>query len=208
VIRDAYAQHFMSSGDESGLVSEDFDGKRFDKTLFHFLINKLGKEEDAFAADNCVTLFASHPEETKYVCRYLERVGRVAAFDSELVAFLTSEDAIYPYQIYQLIEWRLSDSVTPLAELTAFVRRLAFDGARPSYLRAVCRQFLGEFGSRSDLARLESEYAQVRGGLEQCEVLCSLRRMETSRRNAFIGRYADDGWLHNRAVAIIRGGGM
>jgi hypothetical protein len=206
VIRDAYAQYFMSSNPDTGFAIEDSSGNRFDKTLFHFLINKLAKDGDAFASQHCITLFASHPEETKYICRYLAHVGTVSAFDSELVRFLTSDYAIYPYQIYQILEWRMSDPAAPNAGLTAFVRRLAFDGAQPSYLRAVCRHFLGEYGSRSDLERLESEYAHVRGELEQCEVLCSLRRMEASRRNAFIGRCAEDGRLHKRAVAIVRHG--
>src|ERR1700746_3635914 len=43
-------------------------------TLFRFLLNRLGKQRDSFAAEHCVTLLEPYPEQTSTVLRYLRSV--------------------------------------------------------------------------------------------------------------------------------------
>jgi len=47
----------------------------------------------------------------------------------------------------------------------------------------------------ADLERLEDEFEQSRDQLEKAQITCCLRRMETSRRKAFVGRARGDGDL-------------
>jgi len=203
VIREAYESFFLPTLDELP-GSEDEPPRPFDKTLFHFLLNRLGRAQDDYAADHCLTLLRTHPEETKEICRYLARVGRISSSDTEVLGFLCSPDALYPYQVYQLIEWRLQDPYAPAAEFLAFVRHLAFDGSQPTYVRTVARKFLADFGTSSDLERLQHSYSDARGDWDQCEILWSLKKMERRRRNTFLGRFQNDSPLHERVVALVR----
>jgi hypothetical protein len=180
------------------------DNPKFDKTLFHFLLGRMGKAQIEFASQHCLTLLGTHPEETRAICGYLERIGRISASDDAIVTFLESPDAIYPYQIYQIIEWRLKDHNPPADGFLRIVRDMAFDDSQPYYLRSVCRKFLGEFGTSADVERLEHLYSNARDELEQCELLCCLMRMEKRRRNSFLGRYEQDSPLHRRTVAFIK----
>jgi len=208
VLREAYATYFLPLSSDpftSDAADEDTEvSQAFDKTLFHFLLVRMGKAGDGFASDHCLTLLGKHPEETRAICAYLERIERIGASDDAIVGFLESPDAIYPYQICQLVEWRLKDSALPTEEFLRIIRQAAFDDSRPYYLRSVCRKFLGEFGTSADVERLEHLYSNARDELEQCEILCSLKRMEKRRRNTFLGRYEMDSPLHQRAVAFVK----
>jgi hypothetical protein len=201
VIREAFEQHFVNAGDTGFPIEGE---PHFDKTLFHFLLNRLGKAKDESAIPYCVSLLSARPEETEAVLRYLERIGSVATQDAVMAEFLGSRDAIYPYQKYQIIEWRLRDDSASAEPLLSSVRLLAADGSQPAYLRSVCRAFIGRFGTASDLEQLQHSYADARGTLEQCEIICCLSRMERRRRNTFFARVEDDGDGHKRAVAIAK----
>ena len=111
----------------------------FNKTLFHFLLNRLGAQADPFAVDYCLQQFAAHQQETQGLLDYIRQVGAVEKAFPALERFLDSPDCIYDYQTYQIYRWLYSLDVLPNAGLVAIARRLTFDNARPSYLRAVCR---------------------------------------------------------------------
>ena len=196
LIREAYQAYFIDSGDAN-----------FDKTLFRFLLKRLGAQSDGFAVDHSSTLFEKHPEEGQAVLGYFKAVGAAASVETSITAFLNSPEAVYPYQKYQIIEWFNSLEHSPSAELLDTARRLAFDGSQPPYLRSVCRQLVGNHGTPADLERMEAEYADARNAIEQCEITCSLRRMETSRRNAFLRRTEGDGFLNRNAVRLVRSAG-
>ncbi|MGB9198803.1 MAG: RNA-directed DNA polymerase, partial [Terriglobales bacterium] len=62
VIQETYQTYFVDSNNE------------FNATLFRFLLSRLGKQSDSFAAEHCVTLLGDHPEETKAIVDYLARL--------------------------------------------------------------------------------------------------------------------------------------
>jgi hypothetical protein len=121
-----------------------------------------------------------------------------------LAAFLVSPDCIYDYQIYQIFRWLSLVGIPPSADLVTVARRLTFDNAKPSYLRAVCRTVLQDHGTMADLDRLEASYGEFHDDFERAQVLVSLKRMEMGRRNAFYGRVAGDGLLCARAVRLVK----
>ncbi len=193
LIREAYQTYFIDS-----------DDSKFNPTLFRFLLNRLAASGDAFAQVHVMPLLERHPEETKVILNYLGGVEALPAIEGELIRYLESPDAIYPYQTYLVIEWLCEETENPSESLLALVRRLAFDGAQPGYLRASCRRFVGEFGSAADLERLEGAYRDAAGSLEQSEIICALSRMEKGRRNAFLARAERDGFLNMRAGVWVR----
>lgn len=195
-IRDAYRAYFIDSPDSS-----------FDKTLFHFLLRRLAAQEDPFAADHCKRLFDKHPEETEYILSYFRATQATVTVETDIVTFLNSGDAVYTYQNYQILEWFSMLDHVPSEGLIAIARRLGFDNAQPPYLRAVCRKLLGDHGTPADLERLEADYPEARNPLEQSEIICSLKRMETARRNAFLRRAERDGFLNRNAAKLVRSAG-
>lgn len=177
----------------------------FDVTLFHFLLSRLAKAQSQVPFDRGVTgYWATHPEETTSVCGYLDEVMDAAHAHEAAASFLASSDAIYPYQRYQILHW-LSKLEEPSAATLEMARRFSRDHAQPAYVRAVGRRILGEFGTASDLERLESVYEEALGEGEKCELIYSLRRMETGRRNAFLARAEHDGPMVCRAARLARG---
>jgi hypothetical protein len=194
LIREAYRTFFIDTADSE-----------FNPTLFHFLLNRLGRQRDRFAVEHCLALFEKHPEETQHILRYFRATDAVCEVELVLISFLNSPDALYPYQNFQIIEWFSEIDHTPSEGFIAIIRRLAFDSSQPSYLRSVCRKIIGDYGSTADLERLESDYPEARNSLEQSEIICCLRRMEVGRRNAFLRRAEGDGFLNRNAARLIRG---
>lgn len=183
------------------------DGEEpFNKTLFHYLLNRLGAQRDPYAIDYCLGLFASHPQETSAILEYCADIGEGDKVFAALEQFLTSNDSIYDYQIYEMFEWISTHEASPTDGLLAIARRMAFDNARPAYLRAVCRILLQNFGTMADIELLEDSYAGVHEELEKAQVLVSIKRREVGRRNAFYGRVAGDGLLCGRAVSLVKQG--
>jgi hypothetical protein len=176
----------------------------FNKTLFHFLLNRLGAQGDPYAVDYCLNQFKVHPQETEAVLDYLRKAGTHDKTFPALETFLTSSDCIYDYQMYQIYQWLNSLGQPPSAGLIGIARRITFDNARPSYLRAVCRTVLQDHGTTADLDRLEVSYGSIHDDLERAQVLVSLKRMEIGRRNAFYGRVGGDGPLCGRAVRLVK----
>jgi hypothetical protein len=151
----------------------------------------------------------SHPEQTAYVLKYLAGVDRpqvLADAEEALVDFIESPDAIYPFQIYQILSWLPTAYASVSAPMLALVHRLAFDTGQPPFVRVVARRILSEHGSGADLERMESVYAACSSDLEQAELICCLQRMERGRRNGFLSRVEHDGELQRRAVQLVRSG--
>lgn len=192
VIEEAYRQHFLA------------DGRPFNATLFHFLLNRLGRQQDYFALEDSIRLLAPHPEETAAITKYWSAVEFTEAAMPHLVDFLRSENSVYDYQKYQLLDWVLSDVPTPGKDLIDFARPLAFDTGPPPYLRSVARALLGRFGGPADLDRLLNSYDKCPDERERVEIVCCLARAEKARRNAFLRRVVDESDMHRRAVQLVK----
>ena len=193
IIRETYQTYFIDSGSTT-----------FDKSLFRFLLGRLGKQKDLFAVEHCKTLYERYPQETSHIIRYFEACDAVNDIQESLVSFLNSKDAVYPYQVYQVLEWLNRVLGHSHDGLTAFARRMAFSNTGPFYLRSVARKFIALHGTAADLERLEGSYATAQGPLEQSEIICALRRMELKRRNSFLSRAEGDGDLNRRATRLAR----
>lgn len=192
VLRDVFRKYFLEG-------SEPFDG-----TLFRFIINRLRNKRDNYCQDYCLSLLTDHPEETKYVLRYLEAIENFEETMNGLQTFLNSGHAIYDYQLYQIFEWLASLNQHPTEALKAVARTCAFDNSKPAYLRSVCRRLLGQHPTIADLERIEASYATTTVPLERAQVLCDLRGLEPGRRNSFLARARRDHPLCSHAVQMVR----
>jgi hypothetical protein len=176
----------------------------FNKTLFRFLLKRLAKQTDSFAGLHALSMLEPHPEETHTILQHLKSIYEVDSLQSLIVDELKGGRLVYDYQIYQIVAWFLENCQNPTLELTEFIRLTAFSSDRPRYVRTVCRAFLGNFGTAADLERLADLYDVTTDPSERVEIICSLRRLERGRRNAFFGRVERDGEMNKRAVKWIK----
>ena len=191
VVKEAYERYFISGNRE------------FDKSLFHFLIKRLGDQGDETAVNHCMTLLTTHPQETAYILDYFQKIGHINKLESDFVDFINSEKAVYDYQIYQIIS-RLTASVqNPSPQLMGFVYQVSFDSSRPDYLRGACIRCLGKHGSSADLERLRSDYEGL-SLQNQYVAICALRNVEKSIRNAFYNAISRSSEIHDLYVSYVK----
>jgi hypothetical protein len=192
VIEEAYRTYVMENRNN------------FNATLFRFLLNRLGKQRDSFAAPHCLALLEPYPEETPNILRYLRSIGPGAEIESQIVDLMNSGEMVYQYQSYEIIEWFYERSTNPSGPLVELVRQICFDQSSPRYLKTICRAFLGKFGVSADIERIASTYDETNDPSERAEIICSIRRMEHGRRNSFLARVERDGGENVRAVRWVR----
>jgi hypothetical protein len=175
---------------------------RFNTTLFHFLLSRLGASHSRVAVPYSLELFRERPEETDYVLRYLSNVAPLPEDISRVVDFVESEDAIYDYQLFQVLRW-FFDTAQLDQRIIACCRRWAFDSNREPWLRDYAVAYLGEFGDTSDLEDLEARYSTLNSDLERANYAAALSRLESGRRSAAYKGMRADGDLDRRAIAEV-----
>lgn len=193
VIRKAFEEYFIKAAEEE-----------FDKTLFHFLVNRLKEQKDPFALDYCKQQIKKHPQETYFVLDYFQEIEAVDYVGDFLVSHLQSKDSVYHYQSYQILRWFSKNVANMYPNVVRIARSFAFDQQVPFYLRSVCRKIIGDHGTYVDLERLLHSYEDTSSDFEQSEIICNLHRMEKSRRNSFLGRAQYDGELQRRATQYVK----
>jgi hypothetical protein len=176
---------------------------KFEAPWFHYLLKGLAATRSAVAVECCLDYIRHRPEETGPVLAYLSKVDLTEANTSDLVAHLDADDAIYDYQLWQILGWlgtenRVNDQVLGQC------RSWAFDRNRPLWLRTAAIELIGKHGDEADLEKLENQYPLAGEELEKTAIVIALSRMESGRRNAFLSKVKDDGMLVERAVHLLR----
>lgn len=191
VLERAFDQYFLRPESE------------FDKSLFHFLLTRLGAVQSRLAVGFCMGALPLRPEETEYVLKYFEKIGLQPEEHDALADFLGSESALYHYQNYLVLKFYFESAFLPLRVLTicrAYVRDLT----KPHWLRAYAAAIIGQVRDAADMEFLEANYAQCRDDVERATCICSATGLETRRRNEFLGRARRDGDLEDRARRFVR----
>lgn len=191
VLELAFREHFLEGR------------KQFDQTLFHYLLNRLGKAKSPIAKTYCVSMLSTHPEETEHILRYLETQDPEPSEFDQILEYSASEDAIYDYQLYEIAAWFFRLNLFP-EKLVNLCRLWVADKNRDSWLRSYCLAVLGNAGDQSDLEIIHKSYASANSGIEKADVITALRKMEVGRRNSFLGRVKDDGFLPRCAVRYVQ----
>src|SRR5205814_7461025 len=94
VLEQAFHDHFLSA-----------PGQGFDKTLFHYLLTRLGKTKSTIAVHYCLDLLAKQPDETDAILRYFQDIELPIEPCKVILRYAASADAIYDYQLYQIVRW-------------------------------------------------------------------------------------------------------
>jgi hypothetical protein len=144
-----------------------------------------------------------HPEETSTIIQYFQLIT-LNEIEIQLVTnFLESDDAIYDYQLYQIIKWLFDNSIVTATTLEC-ARKWAKDANRVIGLRSYATLYLGQNGDASDLDSIEELYASRDNWIEKSDIVMAIVRQEKGRRNAFYTRVQnDDDWV-NRAIKLVK----
>jgi len=196
VLVEAYRKYFIEAQNN------------FNKSLFRFLLRRLGSARNQCALEHALSVLQEHPEETGAILSYTAALGEIAKADAAIVEHLRDEAAIYPYQAYQMLKWRRSQKARPAEPLLRKIREFSLRDNVVSFLRAEARAALGQWGLPADLEAMMHGYANANGDIEQAEIICAIAQMETGLRNGFLGRVADDSDLCSRAVRLVKTRGV
>ena len=191
VLERAFRDHFMGA-------TEDFD-----KTLFHFLLTRLGAVSSECARDYCIGLLGPKPDETGYILKYLGTTVLTENDQHRIISYLNSPDAIYEYQIFQILRHFYQQDLHH-GEIMQACRRILLDGELAPWVKQYAIALLGKGGSPADLEQIEALYPETTDPLQRANLICSSYQMERSRRNTFLGRVRSDGWLEDKAARWVR----
>ncbi len=194
VLKETFMQHFGSTAAE------------FHKTLFRYVVRRLGAARDASLAGAIVAWLRRAPEEFDTIATYCEDTGTVDVFETEFLRLEGEGLLPYPYLLYQYFRWRVRIEHPLSPAVRTLVRRCGVSAPSDGFVRAAARALLGRLGDPSDLEALEAAYSNAGSVLERAELVCVLTRMESARRNALFGRAAGDGALPAAAVRMARAG--
>jgi hypothetical protein len=175
----------------------------FNHTLFHYLLVRLGRVRSRVAVQYCIECLAGRPEETNAILKYFQPIGLHDDEQEAVVAYMGSDEAIYDYQLYQLLKWFYEQGIND-ADVLRLARAWSRDRNRDPWLRSYSFSYLGAFGDNSDHDELEGEYQNSESEIERCDRIAGLTQAERGRRNSFYARVENDGPLVSRAVRIAR----
>jgi len=176
----------------------------FDKSLFHYLLNRLAFAENDFALEYCLSILDKHPEETEAILKYITKLNKQSESLEQLVEFLNSKLAAYAYQNYQLIKWINENFEQLESDILKEIRTFSIEHTEEKYLQTELNRFFGKFGNIADIDNIADYYSSCESELERAETIMNLKRMETSKRNQFFSTVKDEGELIEIAIKHIK----
>lgn len=183
---------------------EQFVGETFNKTLFHFLLKRLGKSKSLTAVPYCREALFRYPEETETILEYVSDVGANSDFKDTFEFILANENHLYPYQGYLILKWFDHKTITPEDSTLGCVRQICSNRKLPFYYRYYAIRIFGIHARYTDFEFLGSLYQEAENIFEQAIILCAMKMIEKGKRNAFYTRAAFDGELQKRAIELVK----
>lgn len=176
----------------------------FDKSLFHFLLNRLGNLNNNHAVNFCIQLLRKKPEETSSILSYFLKLNLLDKIQKPLLDFLNEDESVYYFQKYEIIQTIHVSEIELNDDLVEYIREESFKKDNPSYYKSICIAVLRNYTNPADLERLQRIYPDVRNNLEQAEIIIALKNLERARRNYFYSQVENDGFYTRNAVQKVK----
>jgi len=163
------------------------------RSMFRYLLHRLGAARDAFAVEYCDRRLRSDPEDASAILRYFEALDDSHNLQLRACKALESKETeMYPFTQFLILGWLRRNAKRLRAATLVGVRRLAFRPEHPGYVRAEARALLGALGDHSDLDQIANLLKSSSDPLERAQLLCCLSRLEKGRRNSLIARLKNE----------------
>lgn len=181
--------------------------KSFNKTLFHYCINRLGAVEDTHAVDYCLTCIINRPEEFIYILPYFSKLedSRIDLAEQMIESF-KDELNIFVRHYFLLLRWIFNENISS-DKILELCRDLAFRSGLDDNTKHYAWSILGEYGDLADIDAIEAEYSKVNQEVSRATILCAIKRMVEDRRNAIYARAQADGALISYAIKTSKKNG-
>lgn len=179
------------------------DNRRFDKTLFHYLVNQLGRVKSPIAVDYCLAVLRTRMDETDFILRYIKSFPPQTKWMDEIVNHFTSPETTSEYQLFQILRWFFAQGYVN-DKILQQCRALGYDRNVAPWLRSYALAYIGANANGSDHGKLQEEYERASTEIEKADIITALTSLETSQRNTFYGRVKGDGDLVDRAIQLAR----
>lgn len=148
------------------------------KIRFTRLLTMYYKLEEMTLLNECSKRLAKNPEFTVALLKHYASFN--IDISRSLMKFLTSGNAIYPYQNYAIIKWLSSNYQTHNPLLIEMIRQFAWNDNEPYYLRSAARHYIYSFGNDNDRERLIRLVKQTNSELEKEDILSMLSGRSTA----------------------------
>lgn len=193
VLQETFRAYFIQGSEDN-----------FDKTLYHYLLNRLSDFNNNFGVDYSLSILENHPEETEYILKYCLKVKEESKAIEAITAFLKTNLSVYSFQNYQLIKWVNDTQESIPSCFLEIIRLIKNTKSNAWYLKAELNRTIGLFGNPADLENILSDYPNCRNDTEKAETMFNLKRLEKSKRNSFYSKTNKDCRLVEIAQKIIK----
>ncbi|MEP7264716.1 MAG: RNA-directed DNA polymerase [Bacteroidota bacterium] len=148
------------------------------KIRFTRVLSLYYKLEEMALLNECSKRLAKNPEFTVALLKHYASFN--IDISRSLMKFLTSGNAIYPYQNYAIIKWLSLNYQTHNPLLIEIIRQFAWNDNEPYYLRSAARHYIYSFGNDNDRERLIRLVKQTNSELEKEDILSMLSGRNTA----------------------------
>jgi retron-type reverse transcriptase len=193
------------------LIKETFDryirpSFKFDRSLFHYCINKFGASKDIYGVDFCLEAINNRPEEFEHILPYFTKLeDKRESIGEEIIDSLKSSShfLIIERHYFLLLRWLYNNDIVS-EKILHLCRNVLSRYDFHVYTRHYAMAMLGKFGDLSDLDAIEAEYARTKDEITRTVIICSIKRMGKSRRNSMYGRAGEDGQKVKYAIKTCK----
>ncbi len=175
----------------------------FNKTLFHYLLNRLAQAKSKLAVNYCIETLKDKAEETGSILNYFEKIDLDTDKLNELVEYISLPTSIYNYQNYLILKW-LWDNNLVTEKIIKICRIFLKDHNREQWLRSYSFAYLGKYGSKKDLDEIQLMYSQSESVIGKADCIIGMHKVEAGKRNAFYAGVQNDDPLIKRAVKLAK----
>ncbi|MCP9237950.1 RNA-directed DNA polymerase [Lewinella sp. JB7] len=188
---------------------ESKDGRKFDKTLFRFLLSQLALLENNHAVQFCLNNIQRLPEEIDSILKYLTKVGAFNQSIDVILNLIGSNDCIFEYQKIKVLEWIGSnlDKFDDKVKMLNVVRKIYKDGSN-EFTVPLAEYIIGEVGNDADLSDIQTNYKQTLTQNRKSEIMMHLQNMEKVNRDSFYKEVGEDCILTKLANQKIKEKGL
>ena len=141
--------------DEHPMEGKKYGWRNHFKERFNGLMHLYYHLSNKFILNECYERLIKNPEFTIALLQHYsnEKIN----INKSLLKFISSNNAIYPFQNYFIIKWLIINYNEEDQELYILIRELAWNDQEPYYLRSIARHFIFQHGTESDCAMINDQ---------------------------------------------------
>lgn len=179
--------------------------RKFDKTLFRFLLTQLGLLKNKHAIPYCINNIQRLPEEIDKMLKYFNAINCYDLVIQKLLELIDSNQCIFEYQRIKILDF-IGKNVNKFTNKTAIlaVVRSIYNHDYDDFSTPLSELILGELGNEADLTNIRDRYKASLSDNRKSEILTHLKNLEKISRDSFYKKIAKDCNLNKLAFEKIK----